>query len=116
MNICDAVLAVESQAPSSNPSDSPPRTSGRPIENRRPSTLASSDPSSTAPTAKNGCTDTAPAETGPAPMTRASAGLAGAIARARCVGVDARRDRHAGQQALEQWLPLVELDADRHAL
>ncbi len=34
----------------------------------------------------------------------------------RLAGVDAGDDRHAGQQPLEQWLALVELDPDRNPL
>src|SRR5258708_6754527 len=112
MKICDAVAAVLSQAPSSKLSDIAPRISGRPIENSRVSKLARNAPSKTAPTAKIGRCEIPPVETGPLSMTLFSAIAAGR----RLVGIDACGHRHARQQALEQWLALVEYDPHWHAL
>ena len=54
MKICEPIAAVESQAPSSKPSENAPRRSGNPTDVSRLSKLARKEPSSTAPTANNG--------------------------------------------------------------
>src|ERR1700730_3481947 len=110
MKICEPIAAVESQAPSSKPSEKAPRRSGSPTEASRLSTLARNEPSSTAPTANSGCGAMPPRESGPW-----LASLFSAI-RPRLIGVNPGHDRHAPQQALHQRLILVELDPDRHAL
>src|SRR6202171_1725805 len=110
MNICEPIAAVESQAPSSNPSEKAPRKSGNPTEVSRLSTLARNEPSSTAPTANSGCGAMPPRESGPR-----SASLLSAI-RPRLVGMNPGDHRHARPQPVQQRLALVELDPDRHAL
>src|SRR3984893_6587045 len=110
MKICEPIVAVESQAPSSKPSEKAPRRSGNPTEVSRLSKFARNEPSSTAPTANKGCGATPPRESGPR-----SASLLCAI-RPRFIGVNLGDDRHPRQQALQQRLALVELDPDRDAL
>src|ERR1700730_1614882 len=109
MKICEPIDAVESQAPSSNPSEKAPRRSGNPTEVSRLSKLARKEPSSTAPTANSGCGAMPPCDSGPQ-----SASLLCAI-RARFVGVNPGDDRHPRQQALQQRLAVVERDPDRNA-
>src|SRR3981081_2787967 len=113
MKICEPIAAVDSQAPSSNPSENAPRRSGNPTEGSRLSKLARNEPSSTAPTANRGCGAMPPRDSGPWPAWSAS--LLCAI-RPRFVGVNAGFDRHSRQQALQQRLPLVERNPDRDAL
>src|SRR6266851_3667625 len=110
MKICEPIAAVESQAPSSKPSEKAPRRSGNPTEVRRLSKLARKDPSSTAPTANNGWGAMPPRDSGPWPVS-----LFSAIGR-RFVGANSCDHRHPRQQALQQWLALVERDPDRDAL
>src|SRR5260370_1088238 len=110
MKICEPIAAVESQAPSSKLSEKAPRRSGNPTEVRRLSKLARKDPSSTAPTANNGWGAMPPRDSGPWPVSLFSA------IRPRFVGANSCDDRHPRQQALQQWLALVELDPDRDAL
>src|ERR1700731_3377079 len=110
MKVCEPIDAVESQAPSSNPSEKAPRRSGNPTVVRRLSKLARKEPSSTAPTANKGRAATPPREIG-----SRSAPLLSAI-RNRSDGVDLGDDRHSRQQALQQRLALVELNPDRNAL
>src|SRR5882757_6082055 len=108
MKICDPMPAVESQAPSSNPSENAPRRSGSPTDVSRLSKLARNEPSSTAATANSGRGAIPPRETGPRSAPSLSAiGFA---------GIDMGDDRHSRQQALQQRLVLVELDPDRNAL
>src|ERR1700733_6136153 len=105
--ICEGVVAVLSQAPSSKLKPSAPLRSGRPTVNNRLSKLARNAPSKTAPTANIGRCDTPPVETGPLSMRLLSA--IGAV-RARGSGlIDANpgHRRHARQQPLEQRLALV---------
>src|ERR1700757_755924 len=109
MKICEPRAAVESQAPSSKPSEKPPRRSGRPTEVSLLSKLARNAPSSTAPTAQNGWRAMPPRETGPQLV------LLSAI-RTSVVGVNARFHRHARQELFEQRLVLVEHDPDRDTL
>src|SRR6478752_4814721 len=108
-NICDPMPAVESQAPSSKPSENAPRRSGRPTDVSRLSTFARNAPSSTAPTANSGCGAIPPAETGPRSMSFSAI-------RARLAGIDMGNDGHSGQQAFQQRLVIVELDPNRHPL
>src|SRR4051794_30463520 len=108
-NICEPMPAVESQAPSSKPSENAPRRSGRPTVVSRLSKFARNAPSSTAPTANNGRGAIPPRETGP--RSRSFSAI-----RARPAGIDMGDDGHPGQQALQQLLVLVELDSDRDAL
>src|ERR1700736_4846458 len=108
MKICEPIPAVESQAPSSKPSENAPRRSGSPTEVRRLSKLARNEPSNTAPTANNGCGAIPPRDTGPRSSLSAI--------RSRLAGIDLGDDGHSGQQALQQWLILVELNANRDAL
>src|ERR1700733_10617934 len=110
IKICEPIEAVESQAPSSKPSENAPRKSGNPTVVSRLSKFARKEPSSTAPTANNGRAAMPPREIGPG-----SALLLSAI-RSRSNGVDCGDDRHSRQQALQQRLALVELDPDRNAL
>src|SRR5882757_5153395 len=110
MKICEPIAAVESQAPSSKPSEKAPRRSGRPTVVRRLSKLARNDPSSTAATANSGCGAMPPRESGPWPASLFSA------IRPRLIGVNPGYDRHSRQQALHQRLILVEFDPERHAL
>src|SRR5438045_3616351 len=108
MKICEPMPAVESQAPSSNPSEKAPRRSARPTEVRRLSKLARNDPSSTAPTANSGCGAIPPRETGP--------WLLSSAIRPRSIGTNVGHNRHSRQQPLQKRLVLVERDADRNAL
>src|SRR3954467_12888194 len=108
MKICEPIAAVASQAPSSKPSEKAPRRSGRPTEVRRLSKFARNEPSSTAPTANSGCGAMPPCDTGPRSTSSFSA--------IRLSSANVGHDRHAGQQALEQRLVLVELDSYRNAL
>src|SRR5580658_898501 len=110
MKICEPIPAVESQAPSSNPSEKVPRRSGNLTVVKRLSKFARNAPSSTAPTANNGRGPTAPREIGPWPAPSLSAIALGLI------GVDSRDHRHPRQQAFEQWLVLVEFDPDGNPL
>src|ERR1700722_18523651 len=110
MKICEPIADVESQAPSSKPSENAPRKSGNPTVVSRLSKFARKEASSTAPTANNGRAAMPPREIGPE-----SASLLSAI-RSRSDGVDCGDDRHSRQQALQQRLALVELDPDRNAL
>src|SRR4030081_1221757 len=110
MKICETIAAVESQAPSSKPSEKAPRKSGNPTEVSRLSKLARNEPSSTAATANKGCGAMPPRDSGPW-----SAVLLSAI-RHRFVGVNSRAHRHPRQQAFEQLLALVERDPHRDAL
>src|SRR5260221_7335189 len=110
MKICEPIAAVESQAPSSKPSEKAPRKSGSPTEVSRLSKLARNEPSSTAPTANSGCGAMPPRERGPR-----SASLLSAI-RACLVGVNPGFHRHPRQQPLQQGLALVERDPNRDAL
>src|ERR1700736_1004427 len=110
MKICEPMPAVDSQAPSSNPSENAPRRSARPTEVRRLSKFARKDPSSTAPTANSGWGAMPPRDSGPRSAPSFSA------IRPRIPGVDIGDNRHARQQALEQRLVLVEDDPDRNAL
>src|ERR1700719_182913 len=107
MKICEPIPAVESQAPSSNPSENAPRKSGNPTDVSRLSKLARKEPSSTAATANNGRGATPPRETGPS---------ARSVVMASVIGANVGHDRHSRQQARQQRLVLVELDPDRHAL
>src|SRR6185369_195447 len=109
INICEPMPAVESHAPSSKPSENAPRRSGRPTVVSRLSKFAINAPSSTAPTANSGCGAIPPRETGP--RSRSFSAI-----RARLAGIDMGEDGHAGQQAFQQRLVLVELDADRDSL
>src|ERR1700692_1173082 len=88
MKIGEPIDAVESQAPSSKPSENAPRKSGNPTEVSRLSKLARNEPSSTAPTANNGRGAMLPRESGPRPESLLSA------IRAGLVGVDSGDDRH----------------------
>src|ERR1700704_2270324 len=110
MKICEPIAAVESQAPSSKPSENAPRRSGNPTEVSRLSKLARKEPSSTAPTANKGCGAMPPRDSGPW-----SASLLCAIG-ACFVGVNPGDDRHPRQQPLQQRLALVERYPDRDAL
>src|ERR1700688_903955 len=101
IKICEPMPAVESQAPSSKPSENAPRRSGRPTVVSRLSKFARNEPSSTAPTAYSGCGAIPPRDTGP----RSSFPAIG------FAGIDIGDDGHAGQQTLQQRLVLVELDA-----
>src|SRR5581483_10534789 len=109
MKICEPIAAVDSHAPSSKPSEKPPRRSGNPTEVSRESKLARNAPSSTAPTAKSGYCAMPPRETGPRLASFSGIGV-------RSVGVDPGFDRHARQQLFEQGLVLVEHDPNRDAL
>src|SRR6185369_16216524 len=108
MKICEPIPAVESQAPSSKPSENAPRRSGSPTVVRRLSKLARNEPSSTAATANNGCGATPPRESGPRPASSFSA--------IRGLRVDAGDDRHAGHEPCQQWLIVVELNPHGNAL
>src|SRR6267378_5840463 len=110
MKICEPIDAVESQAPSSNPSEKAPRRSARPTDVSRLSKLARNEPSSTAPTANSGCGAMPPRESGPRPASLLSA------IRPRLIGMNPGDDRHARQQPVQQRLTLIELDPDRHPL
>src|ERR1700736_3865759 len=110
MKICEPIDAVESQAPSSKPSEKAPRRSGNPTDVNRLSKFARKEPSSTAPTANKGCGAMPPRETGPL-----SCGSFSAI-RPRLVGMNPGHRRHAGQQPLPQLLALVDFNPDRDAL
>ena len=94
--------AVESQAPSSKPSENAPRRSGSPTVVRRLSKLARNEPSNTATTANSGCGAIPPCESGPRPLSLS------AISASARAGADAGDDGHARQQAFEQRLILVE--------
>src|SRR3978361_2151713 len=109
MKICEPMLAVESQAPASNPSENAPRRSANPTEVRRLSKFARNEPSSTAPTANSGCGAMPPRESGP--LSAAFPAI-----RPRRVGGDVGDAGHAGQQPVEQRLVLVERNSDRDAL
>ena len=104
MKICEPMPAVESQAPSSNPSENAPRRSGRPNVVSRLSKFARNEPSSTAPTANKGRGATPPRETGP--RWRSVSAILPASR------FDSGEDRHSGHQPFQQWLVLVELDPD----
>src|ERR1700719_2943581 len=104
MKICEPIVAVESQAPSSKPSEKAPRRSGNPTEVNRLSKFARNEPSSTAPTANAGRAAMPPRESG-----CWSASLFRAI-RGRLVGMNSGFHRHSRQQAVQQWLGLVERD------
>src|SRR5712671_5606005 len=106
MKICEPMPAVESQAPSSNPSENAPRRSGSPTDVSRLSKLARNEPSSTAPTANSGCGAIPPRETGPRSLPSFSA------IRPRLTGINIGDDGHSRQQALQQRLVVVELNAD----
>src|ERR1700731_3842803 len=106
MKICEPIAAVDSQAPSSKPSENAPRKSGNPTEVSRLSKLARNEPSSTAPTANSGCGAMPPRETGPRSLPSFSA------IRHRLAGIDIGDDGHSRQQALQQRLVVVELNAD----
>src|SRR4030081_2639433 len=108
MKICETIAAVESQAPSSKPSEKAPRKSGNPTEVSRLSKLARNEPSSTAPTANRGCGAMPPRDSGPASLVPAM--------RRRRVGVNPGHHRHSRQQPLQQRLALVERDPNRDAL
>src|SRR6185312_8636602 len=108
IRICEPMPAVESQAPSSKPSENAPRRSGRPTVVSRLSKLARNEPSSTAATANSGCGATPPRESGPRLESSFSA-IAG-------LGVDAGHDRHARHQPRQQRLVVIELDAHGNAL
>src|ERR1700726_1822931 len=110
MKICEPIAAVDSQAPSSKPSENAPRKSGNPTEVSRLSKLARNEPSSTAPTANSGCGAMPPRESGPWPESLLSA------IRAGLVGVDSGDDRHSRQQTIQRRLALFELDPNRDAL
>src|SRR5438309_7332216 len=110
MKICEPIDAVESQAPSSKPSEKAPRRSAKPTDVRRLSKLARNEPSRTAATANKGCGAMPPRERGPCPLSLLSA-IGGGL-----VGVNAGFHRHSRQQALQQLLALVERDPDRDAL
>src|ERR1700730_552745 len=110
MKICDPIEAVESQAPSSNPSEKAPRRSGKPTEVSRLSKLARNEPSRTAATANRGCGAMPPRERGPCPLSLLSGISYGLI------GVNAGFHRHSRQQAPQQRLALVDRDPDRNAL
>src|SRR3954447_1771391 len=110
MKICEPIPAVESQAPSSNPSEKAPRRSARPTDVSRLSKFARNEPSSTAPTANSGCGAIPPRESGPLPDRSLSA-----IAN-RSVGVDPGHRRHAGQQLIQQLLSRIKRDPDWDAL
>src|SRR5882724_2624013 len=110
MKICEPMPAVESQAPSSKPSEKAPRRSGSPTEVRRLSKFVRNEPSRTAPTANNGRGAMPPRERGPCPPASLSAIGPGIF------GMDVGDNRHARQQALQQRLVLVERDPDRDAL
>src|ERR1700730_10942582 len=110
MKICEPIDAVESQAPSSKPSEKAPRRSGNPTEVSRLSKCARKEPSSTAPTANKGCGAMPPRESGPCPASLLSA------IRPRFAGVNSGHDRHPRQQAIQQRLALVEGDPNRDAL
>src|SRR5258707_4745748 len=110
VKIGEPIDAVESQAPSSKPSEKAPRRSGNPTEVSRLSKFARKAPSSTAPTANSGCGATSPRERGPWPASLLSA------IRPRFAGVNSGHDRHPRQQALQQRLALVEGDPNRDAL
>src|ERR1700716_3291211 len=103
MKICEPIAAVDSQAPSSNPSKNAPRRSGNPTDVRRLSKLARNEPSSTAPTANSGCGAIPPRETGPRSLPSFSA------IRYRLAGINIGDDGHSRQQALQQRLVVVEL-------
>src|ERR1700675_1036157 len=102
MKICEPIEAVDSHAPSSNPSEKAPRRSGNPTEVSRLSKLARNEPSSTAPTAHRGCGATPPRDSGPASLVPAMP--------CRHVGVNPAHHRHSRQQPLQQRLALVERD------
>ena len=89
MKICEPMLAVESQAPSSKPSENAPRKSARPTVVSRVSKLARNEPSSTATTANSGFGAIPPSETGPRSVSSFAA------IRPRIVGMDAGDNRHA---------------------
>src|SRR6185436_8162477 len=108
-NICEPMPAVESQAPSSNPSENAPRRSGRPTVVSRLSKFARNAPSSTAPTANSGRGAIPPRETGP--RSRSFSAI-----RTRLAGIDMGDDGHSGQQALQQRLVPVELNPNRDTL
>src|SRR3954454_20134439 len=114
MKICEPIAAVDSQAPSSNPSENAPRRSGRPTVVRRLSKLARKEPSSTAPTANSGCgamprRDSGPRSDGAGAASFAAIGFA-------AIGPDVRDDGHAGQEPRQQRLAVLEGDAHRDAL
>src|ERR1700676_5253665 len=113
MKICEPIAAVESQAPSSKPSEKAPRRSGNPTDVSRLSKLARNEPSSTAATANKGCGAMPPRDSGP---WSAWAALLLSAIRHRFIGVNARHHRHPRQQALQQRLALVERDPHRDAL
>src|ERR1700689_1160263 len=99
MKICEPIADVESHAPSSKPSENAPRKSGNPTVVSRLSKFARKEPSSTAPTANNGCAAMPPRESGwlSAPLLAAiGAGL----------GVDPGHDRHPRQQPIQRRLAL----------
>src|SRR3981189_3245850 len=110
MKICEPIPAVESQAPSSNPSEKAPRKSARPTDVSRLSKLARNEPSSTAPTANSGCGAMPPRDSGP------RSALSFSALRPRSVGTNIGYNRHSRQQPLQQRLVLVERDPDRDAL
>src|SRR6202011_3380456 len=110
MKICEPIDAVESQAPSSKPSEKAPRRSGNPTDVNRLSKFARKEPSSTAPTANKGCGAMPPRESGP------RSALLLSVIRARFVGVNPGDNRHPRQQALQQRLVLIERDPNRNAL
>src|SRR5260221_11811826 len=106
MKICEPIEAVDSHAPSSNPSEKAPRRSGNPTEVSRLSKLARNEPSSTAPTANRGCGAMPPRETGPRSLPSFSA------IRHRLAGINIGDDGHSRQQPLQQRLAVVEPNAD----
>src|SRR4051812_18574999 len=106
MNICEPIAAVESQAPSSKPSEKAPRRSGRPTDVSRLSKFARNEPSSTAPTGNRGWGGIPPRDSGPLSDRSLSA-----IANPP-VGVDPGHRRHAGEQLIQQLLSRIERDPD----
>ena len=110
MNICEPIAAVESQAPSSKPSEKAPRKSGSPTEVSRLSKFARKEPSSTAPTANSGCGAMPPRESG-----SLSASLLSAIGAGLSVWIRVTTDIPGSSRSSER-LALVELDPDRNAL
>src|SRR5258707_7430123 len=115
--ICEAVVAVLSQAPSSKLKPSAPLRSGRPMVNRRLSKLARNAPSKTAPTANIGRCDTPPVETGPLSMRLLSAiGAVRAHGSAGLIDANPGLRRHPRQQPLQQRLERVERYPHQDAL
>src|SRR4029077_2742391 len=104
--ICEPMPAALRQAPSSKPSEKAPRKSASPTDVNRLSKLARKEPSRTAPTANSGRGAMPPRETGPRPPSFSAI-------RPHSVRMDVGNNGHPRQQALEQFLVLVELNANR---